>query len=157
LLISTIEANASDVFDLFLETIKDSDFLKFFSIKKNTSSYYMNLLSIALLKSASLNLSSLGMSSEDYRKEMENIRKIILYIINKTKDFGKDFTGLNPMTIAFLTGQLDQVKYLNKKGISISEGFLWETAVSLKDVLKELNFDKTLRYFEKNSSCKMIF
>ena len=162
LLLSAIMENSPRTVEFLIENIEE---LLIFSPEPNENNpdfFYMDPLSEALVIPASLILSS--SVQEDPDGELKKSSRIIDIIINHHKiNFQiRNFMDLTPMEIAFLTGQLEQVKKLEGKGVSIPEGVLWNTNVTYNDIIEKQGFKNLPRYVQSKkssslSSCKNVF
>ena len=158
LLLLAIKENSPDVVQFFLETVENP---RLFQPDVDESSFYMDALSEALIQSFRLSLENLA-AKENFEQEHKKSLKIIDTVISNKKvniEFN-NFMDLTPMDIAFLTGQIDKVKALQRRNVSLPEGDLWETGISYLDLVERQGFKKISDYFrlEKNiTSCQKTF
>ncbi|MBC6415679.1 MAG: ankyrin repeat domain-containing protein [Bdellovibrionales bacterium] len=149
LLLLAIEENSPKVVKFFMENITNPLILNPSSNKKKSYFYYMDPLSEAFLNLASLNFLLPSRLKKD-RKKIENSKEIINIIRTYIKDFEiENFMNLNPMKIAYLTGNMKEVQRLNSKGILTPKGDIWRgVSVSFKEFFTKQN---------PTSSCKSVF
>ena len=122
-------------------------------LPKETSEeiFFMDPLSEALLVSAAIQ-SETQIENRDFeiRKSQEILKALISH---SSLDLSfRSFMNLTPMETAILTGHLDVVKDLQKKGVPFSaEGSLWETAVPLEEAAREMGFKRMAKYLDEKA------
>jgi len=160
LLLLAINENSPEVVQFFLETIKKPQIFQ-----PDERSFYMDVLSEALIQSFRLSIENMA-SQENFeqknfeQKSFEQESKKSSQIINtilshdKTNIEFTNFMDLTPMEIAFLTGQIDTVKSLQEKGIALPDGDLWETGVPYLDLTERQGFIKVSNYYRSQKKIK---
>ena len=160
LLLLAIKENSPGVVQFFLESVNNP---YVFQPDKKEFSFYMDILSEALIQSFRLSLENLSAKEESEKEKMKNLEIIDAVMSNEKTDLEfKNFMDLTPMDIAFLTGQIEKVKALESKNVSLPEGDLWDTGVSYLDIVERQGFKKISDYFReqkniKDSSCYSLF
>ena len=123
----------------------------------------MDILSEALIQSLRIYFDNLSSSKNLEREQRKNDKIIEAVISNKKVDLEfRNFMDLTPMEIAFLTGQVEKMKALQTKDISLPKGDLWDTGISYLDIVDRQGFKQAGDYFRKinrinSSSCYSNF
>ena len=160
LLLLAIKENSPKVVQFFLESVKNP---YIFQPNKNENSFYMDILSESLIQSFRLSFENLSSKKEFEREQKKNLKIIETVMSNEKIDLEfKNFMDLTAMEIAFLTGQMEKVKALENKNLSLPEGDLWDTGVSYLDIVERQGFKKIADYMRakqniKDSSCYSRF